>query len=90
MIALVGVIHLVVIPEYLVEAAYVGRMCFAKTVGAGVSACGIRRGAGWGWDPGALISLASSFKYISTAPSSSLGRWASSGRASSIRLASSP
>lgn len=63
-IALVGAIHLLVIPEYFAEAAYVGLLFLANAVGAALSAYGIRRGAGWGWTLGALISVASFVGYI--------------------------
>ncbi len=63
-IALVGVIHLVVIPEYFAEAAYVGVLFLANAVGAAISAYGILRGAGWGWALGTLISVASFVGYI--------------------------
>ncbi len=65
-IALVGVIHLVVIPEYFAEAAYVGLLFLANAVGAGISAYGIRRGVGWGWALGALISAVSFVGYIAS------------------------
>jgi len=66
LIALIGVIHLIVIPEYLSEAAYVGILFLANAVGAAVSAYGIRRGEGWGWTLGALISIASFVGYIAS------------------------
>lgn len=66
LMALVGVIHLLVIPEYFAEAAYVGLLFLANAVGAGISAYGIRRGAGWGWALGALISVASFVGYIAS------------------------
>ena len=65
-IALVGVIHLAVIPEYFAEAAYVGLLFLTNAVGAALSAYGIRRGAGWGWALGALISVASFVGYIAS------------------------
>ena len=64
LIVLVGVIHLAVILEYFAEAAYVGLLFLANAVGAGISAYGIRRGAGWGWALGTLISVASFVGYI--------------------------
>lgn len=66
LIALIGVIHLLVIPEYFSEAAYVGLLFLANGIGAGVSAYGIRRGAGWGWALGALISVLSFAGYIAS------------------------
>ncbi len=65
-IALIGVIHLLVIPEYFAEAAYVGLLFLANALGAALSAYGIRQRAGWGWALGALISVASFVGYIAS------------------------
>ena len=50
LIALTGLIHLVLMPEYWEFALYLGILFLANALGAGVSAYGIYRGERlWGW-----------------------------------------
>ena len=57
LIALTGLIHLVLTPEYWEFAPYLGVLFLANAVGAGVSAYGIYRGErSWGWPLGLLIA----------------------------------
>lgn len=64
MISLVGLIHLLVTPEYFEYAAYVGLLFLINVAGSILSAYGIYRGASWGWTLGLVISVGSFVGYI--------------------------
>ena len=51
-----GLIHLVLTPEHLEEATYLGLLFLANFVGAAGAAFGIYRGRRWGWALGALVA----------------------------------
>jgi hypothetical protein len=51
-----GLIHLVLTPEHLKEAPYLGSLFLADFVGAATDAFGILRGRRWGWALGALVA----------------------------------
>jgi len=53
LISLVGLIHLLVTPEYYGFAAYLGLLMIANFAGSVVSEVGIYRGQLWGWMLGA-------------------------------------
>jgi hypothetical protein len=56
LILLAGLIHLVLTPEHLEEATYLGLLFLANFVGAAVATFGILRGHRWGWVLGALVA----------------------------------
>ncbi len=65
LILAVGLIHLVEIPEYFADAAYLGVLFAANAVLAVVAAVGIARGAtGWGWSLGALVAGGAFVAYV--------------------------
>jgi hypothetical protein len=51
-----GLIHLVLTPEHLQQAPYLGLLFLADFVGAATAAFGIFRGRRWGWTLGALVA----------------------------------
>ena len=59
-----GVIHLVLAPEHLEEAAYLGLLFLADFAGAVVAAFGIYRGQRWGWTLGALVAAGALVAYV--------------------------
>lgn len=56
LILIAGLIHLVLTPEHLEEATYLGLLFLANFVGAAVAAFGILRRHRWGWVLGALVA----------------------------------
>ena len=64
LIFLVGLIHLLVTPEYFGFAAYLGLLIFANFVGSMVSAVGIYQGRVWGWVLGAVMAGGAFLAYI--------------------------
>jgi hypothetical protein len=57
LISLVGLIHLLVTPEYYGVAAYLGLLIFANFAGSMVvSAVGIYQGREWGWWLGVVMA----------------------------------
>ena len=64
LISLVGLIHLLVTPEYYGFAAYLGLLMIANFVGSMVSAVGIYRGQIWGWMLGVVIAGGAFLGYI--------------------------
>src|SRR5215204_2970480 len=63
-IVIVGLIHLVGVPEDLEEAPYQGFLFLANFFGAVVAAIGIYRGRSWGWRLGALVSVGAFVGYV--------------------------
>ena len=64
LISLVGLIHLLVTPEYFGFAAYLGLLIFANFVGSVVSAVGIYQGRAWGWWLGVVMASGAFLAYI--------------------------
>ncbi len=64
LIALVGLIHLLVVPEYFEFATYLGLLFVVNALGAFASAIGIYRRAWWGWPLGVIIAGGAFFMYI--------------------------
>jgi hypothetical protein len=64
LIALVGLIHLLVTPEYYGFAAYLGLLMIVNFVGSAVSAVGIYQGRLWGWVLGVVMAAGALVAYI--------------------------
>jgi hypothetical protein len=64
LISLVGLIHLLVTPEYFGFAAYLGLLIFANFAGSVVSAVGIYQGRAWGWWLGVVMAGGAFLAYI--------------------------
>jgi hypothetical protein len=64
LIALVGLIHLLVVPEYFEFATYLGLLFIVNALGAFASAVGISRRAWWGWPLGVVMAAGAFFMYI--------------------------
>ena len=64
LISLVGLIHLLVTPEYYGFAAYLGLLMIANFAGSVVSAVGIYQGRAWGWWLGIVMAAGAFFGYI--------------------------
>lgn len=56
LILIVGLIHLIEMPEYFQIAAYLGVLFLANAAGAFVAAWGIAQQATWGWLLGVLVA----------------------------------
>ena len=63
-ISLVGLIHLLVTPEYYGFAAYLGLLMIANFAGSIVSAVGIYQGRVWGWWLGAVMAAGAFLAYV--------------------------
>ena len=64
LISLVGLIHLLVTPEYYGFAAYLGLLIFANFAGSAVSAVGIYQGRLWGWVLGVVMAAGAFVAYV--------------------------
>src|SRR5919202_2280908 len=64
LISLVGLIHLLVAPEYYGFAAYLGLLMIANFAGSVASAVGIYWGRAWGWWLGIVMAAGAFFGYI--------------------------
>lgn len=64
LISLVGLIHLLVTPEYYGFAAYLGLLMIANFAGSMVSAAGIYQGRVWDWWLGVAIAAGAFLAYI--------------------------
>lgn len=64
MILASGLIHLVLAPEHLEEAAYLGLLFLSYFAGAVVAAFGIYRRQRWGWVLGALVAGGALVAYV--------------------------
>ena len=64
LIALVGLIHLLVVPEYFEFATYLGLLFILNALGSFASAVGIYRHAWWGWPLGLVMAGGAFFMYI--------------------------
>lgn len=59
-----GLIHLVLTPEHLEEATYLGLLFVADFAGSVVAALGILRGQRWGWALGAVVAGGAFVAYL--------------------------
>ena len=64
LILLVGLIHLLVTPEYYGFAIYLGLLMLANFAGSMLSAVGIYRGRVWGWWLGVVLAGGAFLAYI--------------------------
>ena len=64
LIALVGLIHLLVVPEYFGFATYLGLLFILNALGAFASAVGIYLRTWWGWPLGVVMAGGAFFMYI--------------------------
>ena len=64
LISLVGLIHLLVTPEYFGFAAYLGLLMIANFAGSMVSAGGIYQERVWGWWLGTVMAAGAFLAYI--------------------------
>ena len=64
LISLVGLIHLLVTPEYYGFAAYLGLLMVANFAGSVISAVGIYQGRAWGWWLGIVIAGGAFLAYV--------------------------
>jgi hypothetical protein len=64
LMAMVGLIHLVEMPEYYSEAAYLGILFLVNAVAAAVSMWGIYRQTAWGWLLGIFVAGGSVIAYF--------------------------
>src|SRR5215207_450305 len=64
LIVIVGLIHLIGVPEDLEEAPYQGVLFLANFFGAILAAIGIYKGRRWGWSLGALVSAGAFVGYV--------------------------
>ena len=56
LLLIAGLIHLLLTPEHLEEATYLGLLFIANFAGAAVAAFGLYRGHRWGWVLGILVA----------------------------------
>src|SRR3954465_4803035 len=64
LISLVGLIHLLVAPEYYGFAAYLGLLMIANFAGSAVSAVGIYQGRLWAWALGGVMAAGAFVAYV--------------------------
>ncbi len=64
LIALVGVIHLLVVPEYFEFATYLGLLFILNALGSFASAVGIYLRKWWGWPLGVVMAGGAFFMYV--------------------------
>jgi hypothetical protein len=64
LIALTGLLHLVVTPEYMEEERYIGLLFLLSAIGSVVSLWGIWQDRAWGWALGAAIAGGAFIAYI--------------------------
>ena len=64
LIALVGLIHVLVLPEYFGFATYLGLLFILNALGAFASAVGIYLRKWWGWPLGVVMAGGAFFMYI--------------------------
>ena len=64
LITIVGLIHLLVVPEYLEIATYLGVAMLVNFFGSIAAAFGIYRGERWGWPLGVLMAGGAFLMYI--------------------------
>ena len=64
LIAIDGLIHFSLFPEYFEYASYLGLLFLAHTFGSVLSALGINIGASWGWTLGALTAGGALVLYV--------------------------
>ena len=67
LILLIGLIHIIEVPDSFDEAAYKGWLFFANGLGALLAAYGIFRSkSSWGWGLGLLIAAGSFLGYVAS------------------------
>ena len=64
MIALIGLIHLLVVPEYFEFATYLGLLFILNALGSFASAAGIYLRKWWGWPLGVVMAGGAFFMYV--------------------------
>ncbi len=64
LIAIDGLIHFSLVPEYFEYASYLGLLFLANTLGSVLSALGINGGMQWGWASGALSAGGAFVLYV--------------------------
>lgn len=64
LIVAAGLIHLVLTPEHIEEAAYLGLLFLADFAGSLVAVAGILRGQRWGWALGAFVAGGAFVAYL--------------------------
>src|SRR5262249_23326633 len=64
LIAVTGVIHLILAPEYGDYAPYLGLLFVANGLGAALALVGIVRHARWGWVIGVLVAGGAAIAYV--------------------------
>ncbi|HKH11260.1 MAG TPA: hypothetical protein VKA73_08965 [Rubrobacter sp.] len=64
LIGLIGLIHLLVVPEYFEFGAYLGLLFIANFLGSAASAVGIYRRAWWGWPLGLVMAVGAFVMYV--------------------------
>jgi hypothetical protein len=64
LIAIDGLIHFSLVPEYFEYASYLGLLFLANTFGSVLSALGINMGSRWGWTLGALTAGGAFAMYV--------------------------
>jgi hypothetical protein len=64
LIALIGLIHLLVVPEYFGFAAYLGLLFILNALGSFAAAVGIYLRKWWGWPLGVVMAGGAFFMYL--------------------------